>query len=147
MNEAASKPAPVLVVLPSVFGESFFDPSGRELLELWRDNRAVLAVDRGLIVRYLRLLGRLGVSKRSLRWWGWWLTSPQKVRFLNGMIPENNLLDHAQELARRAVAEAIIYGARQSTPETSSPNGETPYLTPAGFLARLKRNSSPVDLR
>jgi len=62
--------------MPDAWGEVILER--RELLLAWREGLIQLAVNRELLVRYMRLMHRLGLSESLLRRWGWWFNSSKK---------------------------------------------------------------------
>ena len=85
MSRAGGEAVERVVLTPEMLGRSLFDPACRQVLESWRDGRVRLVVTRSLLERYLRLLGRMGLSRELLRWWMWWFTSPERAEYLAEM--------------------------------------------------------------
>lgn len=108
MSETAACSPRTVVVMPDVLGLSVRDPDCRQILEGWRDGTLRWVVSRWLLVRYLRLLGRLGLSPQLLRWWGWWLSSPAKVDYVDDAGVGSDPLRICLDLAHRSGAEAIV---------------------------------------
>jgi len=76
---ASPNEPPVVALGPDVLARAFFDPHCLRVLQLWRDGRLRLAVSRPLLVRYVRLLGALGLEPNLVRRWLWWLTAADRV--------------------------------------------------------------------
>jgi hypothetical protein len=71
-----------VVFSPDALGGASFHPAAAPVRDAWREGRLQPVVCRALILRYLRLLHRLGLPERTVRWWGWWLGSPDKTLLL-----------------------------------------------------------------
>lgn len=102
-------PSLLVVLTPDGFGQALLETDAAGVLLAWRDQGIRLVADRALIVRYLRLLRRLALSERLLRWWGWWLGSADKT-FL---VPDPPLAlagaEHYGYLAGAAGAPFIVH--------------------------------------
>ena len=102
--------SPMLVVLtPDALGHALLESEAVGMVQAWRDRRIRLVVDRTLILRYLRLLRRLALPERLLRWWGWWLGSPEKALILPDPPVGLAGVEHYRHLAVVAGAAAIVY--------------------------------------
>ena len=122
--------------MPDVFCKSFSDRASYRVLELWRDHRIELAVNRWLVVRYLRLLRRLGASERVVRWWGWWLISPAKVRYLPEFPHLADPFQQCLEIGRQAGVEAIVHA--NSWPSFSPADSIIPWLAASDFIRHFE---------
>jgi hypothetical protein len=112
-------PGPVKVVLsPDALGEALLDPAGQPLLQAWRDERLQPIVSRLLLVRYFRLLRRLALPERLLRWWAYWLASPTKAQILNDPAEPGSLPCLCEALAASGRASFVITGTRHTPTPT-----------------------------
>jgi len=125
----------IILVTPDVLGKSFFEESSFRVLELWGKGSFQLAVNRWLLVRYLRVLNRVGVSAQCARWWSWWLTSSLKTRVIEVPPASQRPVEICAGLAREAGAEAIVCGV------TSVAGHPIPWITPSDFLSRMKSST------
>lgn len=136
MIEPVSKPLPAIVVLPDLLGKSFSDPASGRVLELWRDHRIEFAVNRWLVVRYLRLLRRLGTSERVIRWWGWWLTSPAKVCYVDDFPDLADPFQQCLEIGRQGGAKAIVHA---NTWPISHAESKIPWFPASDFIKHFEK--------
>jgi hypothetical protein len=105
-----TSPTPVAVVLtPDAFGHALLESDAAEVLVAWRDQQIRLVVDRDLILRYLRLLRQLALPERLLRWWGWWLGSPEKAMILPDAPIASSGAEHYRHLATASGAAFIVH--------------------------------------
>jgi hypothetical protein len=118
---------PLRVVLtPEAFGRALVDPRAADVLIEWREGRIQPVVSRSLVLRYLRLLHRLGLSERTLRWWGWWLGSPFKVHVVDPDPPMRALEGLCRALAEQTGAEWILHGRIEEAETASTEMGAVP---------------------
>lgn len=125
-----------VVVTPESLGRCLLDPQAQPVLELWRDGHLQPVVCRWLLVRYFRLLHRLALPERLVRWWGWWLSSTTKALVLPDPTPPLRLPELCHRLAVAAEAPYVI-----GHPPTPHPNDS---LTPP---APGPRWISPTELQ
>lgn len=103
-------PSSLLVVLtPDGFGQALLETDAAGVLLAWRDQRIRLVADRALIVRYLRMMRRLDLSERLLRWWGWWLGSADKTCLVPDAPAALAGAEHYHYLAGAASAPFIVH--------------------------------------
>lgn len=109
MTAAVCLPARRVVYQPDVIVQSFFDPHCRRALELWRDGKIALVMNRQLLVRNVRLFGSLGISDFQIRRWIWWFTSQEKGIYLGELcLPNLDALQLCDDLAKSAGASHIV---------------------------------------
>ncbi|MCF7762393.1 MAG: hypothetical protein K9N62_01840 [Verrucomicrobia bacterium] len=123
----------VVVLAPDVLGHSFDNPACARVLVKWRDGRLAPSLNRQLLQRYLKMLQDLGLTAPLLRRWGWWLTSADKVRFLDART-DSDASGSALcvEIAKASGAAWVI---AMRVPPASDPGGSpVPWITPQAFL-------------
>jgi len=104
------EPPSLLVVLtPDGLGQALLETDEAGVLLAWRDQRIRLVADRALIVRYLRLLRRLALSEKLLRWWGWWLASEDKTCLVPDPPTALAGTEHYHYLAEAVGARFIVH--------------------------------------
>ncbi len=130
-----------LVLMPDALGRAIVDPRAAGVLLEWREGRIQPVVTRSLAVRYLRVLHRLGLADRTLRWWGWWFGSPSKVHLVAEEPPETDLDALCFSLARQAGAEWIVHG-RTSEAETAA--ADLAAVPPRWVAVHQFRTGSPT---
>jgi hypothetical protein len=98
--------------MPEVLGMGLWSEECERVLRLWRDGHVRWVVNRWLLVRYLRLLGRLGVAPDVIRWWSWWLADPARVVYLDNTVVPDDPYRTCSALARMGGATALVYATR-----------------------------------
>jgi len=101
-----------IVLTPEALGEALLDPASRIVLEAWRDQRLQPVVSRSLLLRYFRLLRRLALPERLLRWWGYWLAAAPKVEILHDPPEPGPLAELCVALAGSAQASYVVTAQR-----------------------------------
>lgn len=128
----------VVVLAPDVLGHSFDDPACARVLVNWRDGRLAPALNRQLLQRYLKMLQDLGLSPELLRRWGWWLTSADKVRFLDARTDSDASGSALCVELAKASGAAWVIAVRippASEQEAADPGVlPVPWITPQAFL-------------
>lgn len=109
MTAAVQMPAKRVVYQPDIIVRSFFDPHCLRALELWRDGRIELVMNRQLLLRYVKLFGSLGISDFQIRRWISWFTSQEKGVYLGELfLPNLYALQLCDDLAKSAGASHIV---------------------------------------
>jgi len=129
---------PVVIVTPEALARAIMDPEAGTMLLDWRDGRIRLAVNRGLAIRYLRLLHRMGASGRLLRWWAWRFGSKRSVEWLSSPDVAADLKELCEQMARASGAETIIHGGH--TVAHAEPGSDNPcprWIPLAEYAARF----------
>jgi hypothetical protein len=127
-----------IVLTPDALGEALMDPTSQRLLLAWRDGRLQLVVSRSLLLRYFRLLRRLALPERLLRWWGFWLASPRKVLLVADPPTVDSLPELCVALSRSAGFVHVVTGQRApAAPVSDSTAPEAPpWVTLPELIAR-----------
>jgi len=121
-------PDPLKIVLtPEALGEALLDPASQIVLQAWRDRRLQPVVSRSLLIRYFRLLRRLALPERLLRWWGYWLASAPKVEILHDPPEPGPLTELCLALASSAQATYVVTSQRAPRVQPPGPaDSESP---------------------
>lgn len=138
MTAPATDHGKLVLLLPEAFARGVFDPQSRPLLELWRDGKIRLVVNRWLVVRYLKALAACGVPSRLIRWWAWWLTNETKVSYQAHVADSTDPSRIVSELAATPGLSAVIGMDRSLWAEGQSGPSSPPRLPVAEFLELLK---------
>jgi hypothetical protein len=105
------EPPPVTVFTVELLLRAFADADSAKVLQLWRDGKIRPALNRSLLLRYLRVLRELGLPDRLLRWWAVWLSSPDKVQYVSTEPSgDADWATHYVHVAQTAGAKQIIQG-------------------------------------
>jgi hypothetical protein len=133
-NLAGSTATPVVVLAPDLVGRSLVEPQSAAVLRLWRDGRIRPALNRSLLLRYLRLLRHLGIDNRLLKRWAWWFNANTRTAFLNDarVTADITVPELCANLARQSHAVCIIHAA-----SIAPPPGDVLWLTAAAFQEHL----------
>jgi hypothetical protein len=107
-----------VVITPDGFGRALLDPRAAGVLAGWRDGQLRPVVNRALVLRYLKLLHRLGVGERGIRWWGWWWGSPEKVVVCDQDQPELSGRELCLALASANRVQWLIHGGSKDEPRS-----------------------------
>lgn len=97
-----------VVFAPDALGWAVLGGEAKALLELWRDGTITPVVNNDWILRYLRLLHRLGLSKRLIRSWGWWVGSAEHCLRVPDCPERMDGMRLCQHLARESSAGWIV---------------------------------------
>lgn len=127
--------APRVVLAPNLLGGCFHDSDQFRVLELWRDGRLQPVVNRQLLIRYLRLLSRLGVPPDLLRRWTRWFTAPEKSFYLRDLeLGDLVVPELCEVLAKNSGAVWIVTGL--PAVQGSGNSGAVRWITASGYLGR-----------
>lgn len=121
---ASSSTAPGLLVVlaPDLVGGVWIDPACAAVFEAWRQGRVRPVVDRGLLVRYIRLLRALGLPEVQIRRWSWWFVSSAKAQFLaEGATAGTEAVAYCSQLAVRSGASCVVHRGHINVPKTGVP--------------------------
>lgn len=135
------RPNPYLVILtPEILGKSFFDHRCYEVLKLWRDRTIQPVTNRPLLLRYLRLLHKLGLRQNQMRWWTWWLTAPGKASYRPYLEPRASSV---QELMERLMRKTNAYAIITSDDFEPSPQSarQASWIKATRFLEMIRKGS------
>jgi len=100
-----------VVFSADLLASGLVEPNGATVLRLWGEHAIRPALNRPLLVRYLRVLKAMGLSSEQLRWWGWWLTTPDTAQFVQDEPGQTtNHREECEYLAGLVGAEVIIAG-------------------------------------
>ena len=113
-----------IVLTPEALGEALLDSGSQAILTAWRDGRVQPVVSRSLLIRYFRLLRRLALPERLLRWWGYWLATAPKVQIVNDPPEAASLQQLCSALATQTPAPYIVVsqpGKDEALPTTLDP--------------------------
>ena len=145
-----TSPEPIRVVItPDGLGRAIVDRQAALVLPAWRDGLVLPVVTRAMLLQYLRLLHRLGLAERQVRWWGWWLGSPVKALILTDESPPPSPGTEAQwwDLARRSGARWVIHGGAADEPRPPSwPTEGSPDWIAARHFDPLQSGASASSL-
>jgi hypothetical protein len=103
-----------VVLSPDLVGRSFFDAQHAAVLHLWRERQIRPALNRSLLLRYMKLLRQLGLDDRLLKRWAWWFNSTTRTAFLEETQVTTAPLtvpDLCTAVARQSQAVCVIHGA------------------------------------
>lgn len=128
---------PVTVVFaPDFLGHALQDPAGLRVLEYWRDGLIRPALNRALLLRYLKLLRQLGLTDKQIRRWGWWFSAPDRVVWVADDEQETAAVANVcARLAAKARARYLLHSL--ASPPDRVNAGEPPYgqrVTAQAFL-------------
>jgi hypothetical protein len=70
-------PPRIVVFAPDLVLAALFDPTARQVLEAWRDGRIKPVIDRELLLAYLKMLRKAGLTSELLRHWAAWFTNKE----------------------------------------------------------------------
>jgi hypothetical protein len=126
-----------IVIQPDALGELILNASAHPILHAWRDGQLQPVICRELLLRYFRLLNRLGIPPRTVRWWGWWLGSPEKVLIVHDPEPMLPLDELCNVLAAANQATAVLRRASQKPQLTEEVGETTIWLTPQALMQKL----------
>jgi hypothetical protein len=102
--------ASIVVLAPDVVGGLWLDPACGAVFEAWRDEKLRPAVNRDLLVRYVRLWRSLGLGEIQVRRWSWWFTAPGHSLFLaEDQTTASNAIECCSRLAVVSAARWIIH--------------------------------------
>jgi len=132
-----------VVLTPDAFGHALLESDAAEVLVAWRDQQIRLVVDRDMIVRYLRLLRQLALPERLLRWWGWWLGSPEKALILPDPPMALGGAEHYRHLAAASGAAFIVHWPGLVPPELDAGASDSPRWITVQELVRGVRSAPP----
>ena len=129
---SASRPFQVILA-PDIVGGLWVDTDCAAVFEAWRDRKLQPAVNRDLLLRYVRLWRAIGLPELQIRRWSWWFTSPATGRFVAEETPNNSsAIECCSRLAVVVSAGCVIHRGVIHTSETS-----VRWLTVADFLRSL----------
>lgn len=144
MSDDEARPLRV-VLTPELIGRALHEQEPATILAHWRDRRLVLVLNRPLLIRYLRVLGRLGLHARLVRRWGWWFTASSRTLFTIDPNLENlPFKELCSGLARKHSPCRVVHGAL-SVP----PSGDQNWIGIDDFIARFPwlEPSQPDDIQ
>jgi hypothetical protein len=99
-----------VVLAPDVVGGLWRDAACGAVFEAWRDEKLRPAVNRDLLVRYVRLWRSLGLGEIQVRRWSWWFTAPGHSLFLaEDQTTASNAIECCSRLAVVSAARWIIH--------------------------------------
>lgn len=99
-----------VVIAPDLLGASLFDPDAAQVIALWRDGVIRPVLNRQLLLRYLKLLKRLGLSATLIRWWGWWLTGPDRTVLVDSAdLTTSSTTDLCDRIAQLGGAACVVF--------------------------------------
>ncbi len=116
-----------VIFAPDFLGHALQDPAGLRVLEYWRDGLIQPALNRALLLRYLKLLKQLGLTDEQIRRWGWWFSAPDRVLWIADEEQETAAAANlCAQLASKARARYILHSGLASPPERVN-SGEPTY--------------------
>jgi hypothetical protein len=135
-NIPGSTATPVVVLSPDLVGRSLFDAQSAAVLRLWRDRRIRPALNRSLLLRYMRLLRNLGLDDHLLKRWAWWFNANTRTAFPNDaqITPGITVPELCVNLARQSHAVCVIHAA-SVVPRP----GDVVWLTAAEFQEQFAK--------
>jgi hypothetical protein len=137
-SDISGSATPLTFVLsPDLVGRSLFDAQHAAVLRLWRDRQIRPALNRSLLLCYMRLLRQLGLDDRLLKRWAWWFNSTTQTAFLEDtqLTAPVTVPALCTDVARRSQALCVIHGASVAPPPC-----DVPWLTAAAFQEKLGRS-------
>ena len=116
--DKAVEPEPPRVVLaPDVVGGLWLDPACAAVFAAWGDGKLRPAVNRDLLVRYVRLWRSLGLPEIQVRRWSWWFTSPLTSAYLaDDASKSSGAIDCCSTLAVRSEARCVVHRGAMKPP-------------------------------
>ncbi|MBI4659995.1 MAG: hypothetical protein HY735_14230 [Verrucomicrobia bacterium] len=126
----------IVVLAPDFFADAFMRPAGLAVLQAWREGQIRPVVHRELLIRYFKVFRRLGLSDRLIRWWGWWLTSPDRTRSMEDELPpELSARQLCETLAQSAGAQWVICSSFSVAKPAEKPSAlQIEWLTAEEFV-------------
>jgi hypothetical protein len=108
---AGTDSAPITVVFsPDFLGAALQDARGAQVLYYWRDGLIRPALNRALLLRYLKLLRQLGLSDVQQRRWGWWFSATDRTVWVNDEVELAQPVPVlCAQLAQKSKARYIFY--------------------------------------
>jgi hypothetical protein len=103
-----------VVLSPDLVGRSLFDAQHAAVLRLWRERKIRPALNRSLLLRYMKLFRQLGLDDRLLKRWAWWFNATPRTAFLEDTQVTTAPLtvpNLCTEVARQSQAVCVIHGA------------------------------------
>ena len=95
-----------IVLTPDVWGVVLIH--NRQLLLAWRNDVIQLAVNKELLLRYIRLMHRIGIPEPLLRQWGWWFNGNKKCIFVREKSVPSSGLSLCEFIAQEAGSTYIV---------------------------------------
>ena len=110
-----------IVLTPDAWGSTLIH--NRQLLLAWRNDLIQLAVNKELLLRYMRMMHRIGIPDHLFRQWGWWFNSKKKCVFVRESPCSVKAFPLCEFIAQEAGANYIVTSAESIPviPEESEP--------------------------